>query len=185
MLVVMSGPSGAGKTTLKERLLESAPWLEYSVSATTRRPRPGEKDGRDYFFVTKEEFARAARAGGFLERAVVHGNSYGTPRKFIDGMLARGKKVLLDVDVKGAGNVRRLYGKKCVLIFVLPPSWGILEKRLRTRGKDDRKTIALRLKNARREFFYIADYDYFIINDDAKAAAERILKIIKEHGKIK
>ncbi|HLQ66837.1 MAG TPA: guanylate kinase [Candidatus Limnocylindrales bacterium] len=176
-VVVVSGPSGAGKSSFVKTLLGKGPDFEYSVSATTRPRRPHETEGRDYFFLTQEEFQRRVEAGDFVEHARVHGEWYGTLRSQIDGALARGKNVLLDIDVQGGKAVRRVYPGG-VFIFILPPSMEALEARLRHRATDPDERIRLRLENARREIPMVREYGYSIVNDDFEEASRRAVAIV-------
>jgi guanylate kinase len=175
-LVVVSGPSGAGKTTVVERLLARGTF-ERVVTATTRAPRPGEKPGVDYHFVTGEEFDAWARGGRFLEWATVHGRRYGTPRASAEGILARGRHAVLNIDVQGADSVRRS-GFPCFLVFLLPPSWEELERRLRSRATDPEEEIARRLADARRELARQDDFDLKVTNDDPERAADEIARAL-------
>jgi guanylate kinase len=177
-VVVISGPSGAGKSSFVKELLRRYPALEYSVSATTRARRPHEVDGKDYFYLTREEFRRRVDAGEFVEWAEVHGEWYGTLRSQTDRTLADGKNVLLDIDVQGGQAVRRIYAD-AVLIFVLPPSLADLEERLRGRGTDSDDRIRLRLENAKREIALAHEYDYAIVNDDLEAATRKVAAIVE------
>jgi guanylate kinase len=176
-VVVVSGPSGAGKSSFVATLLDKGPDLVYSVSATTRPRRPHEVEGRDYFFLTPDEFRRRVDAGEFVEHATVHGESYGTLRSQIEEALRRGKNVLLDIDVQGGKAVRRFYPDG-VFIFVLPPSMEALEARLRHRATDSEERIRLRLENARREIPTVEEYDYSIVNDDFDQASQRVVAIV-------
>ena len=176
-VVVVSGPSGAGKSSFVKTLLEKGPDLEYSVSATTRPRRTHETDGRDYFFLSPEEFQKRVDAGEFVEHAHVHGEWYGTLRSQIDAALRRGKNVLLDIDVQGGQAVRKVYPGG-VFIFILPPSMEALEKRLRHRATDPDERIRLRLENARREIPMVSEYGYSIVNDDFEEASRRAVAIV-------
>jgi guanylate kinase len=182
-LLIISAPSGAGKTTLCQRLLQDFPELVLSISSTTRAPRGQEKHGREYFFLTKEDFEKAIQAGRFAEWALVHGNYYGTSKDVIDSAFAQGKSVLLDIDVQGAASLKASYPKESHLIFIAPPDLEILEQRLRSRGTDSEETIRKRLKNAREEMARISEFDRMIINDhlekayrELHEAAERLLR---------
>jgi guanylate kinase len=177
-VVVISGPSGVGKSSFVEQLLDADLNLEYSVSATTRSRRPHETDGRDYVFLTREEFQRRIDAGEFVEWAEVHGEQYGTLKSEIDRRLAEGRNVLLDIDVQGGMAVRKVYPDG-VFIFVLPPSMASLEERLRGRGTDPDERIRLRLENARREIELGKAYDYAVVNDDLDSALHRVAAIIE------
>jgi len=176
-VVVISGPSGVGKSSFVQQLLAADLNLEYSVSATTRIRRPHETDGRDYLFLTREEFRRRIEAGEFVEWAEVHGEQYGTLRSEIERRLAKGRNVLLDIDVQGGMAVRKVY-QDGVFIFVLPPSLASLEERLRGRGTDPDERIRVRLENARREIELGKAYDYAVVNDDLDLALNRVVAII-------
>jgi guanylate kinase len=176
-VVVLSGPSGAGKSSFVSELLAQPLDLVYSVSATTRRRRPHEVEGRDYFFLEREEFRRRVAAGDFVEWAEVHGELYGTLKSQTDAALGAGKNVLLDIDVQGGRSVRSIYPDG-VFVFVLPPSMESLEARLRGRGTDSEERIRLRLENARREIAQVGEYDYAVVNDDLAAAQRRVTSII-------
>ena len=174
ILFVLSAPSGCGKTTLLKRVMAELPGLVFSVSHTTRAPRKGEEDGRDYFFVSREEFLaiRDRQPSGFLEWAEVHGNLYGTSRAEVERRQAAGLDVILDIDVQGAAQVRA--ASDPVTIFIAPPSIEELGRRLRGRGTEDEKTIALRLAGAQREMQASAEYDYLIVNDYLDEAADSL-----------
>ncbi len=174
---MVSAPSGTGKTTLCRKVLEELGDITFSVSHTTRPPRTGEMEGRDYFFVDEATFKEMISKGEFIEWAKVHGNYYGTSRENVLSILKNGKDVFLDIDVQGARQVRE-YFPKAVLIFILPPSWQELESRLRGRKSDDEATIAKRLKNARQEIAAISEYDYAVVNDDIDTAKEQLISII-------
>lgn len=178
MLVLISGPSGAGKSTLVHRVLDEVEALEFSVSTTTRPIRPGEREGVDYHFVDDAEFDRLLAADAFIEWAHVHDRRYGTRRDHVQAMIDAGRIPLLDLDVQGGKQVIDLYGEGLVSIFVFPPSWEELERRLRGRGTDDDAVIATRLRNARWEVDYARHYAYWLVNDDAAAAAERFGAIL-------
>jgi len=183
ILFIVSAPSGAGKTTISGRALREIAGLTMSVSCTTRAPRSGEVEGRDYSFLDRVEFVRRRDAGDFAESAEVHGFLYGTPRAPIDRTLADGCDMLLDIDVQGTRQMKAGYGGDAVSVFVLPPSEEELERRLRARGTDSAEGIRRRLERARAEMFEYLSYDYYLINrrvDDsvrlfgAIVAAERI-----------
>jgi guanylate kinase len=177
LLVVVSGPSGVGKSTVVDRVLARVPGFVSSVSVTTRPPRGTERDGFDYFFVTREEFARRREAGDFLEWAEVHGNLYGTPSAFVESKLAAGTGVILEIDVQGGMNVRGRF-PDAVLVFVLPPGLEALRERLDGRGTDDETVIRRRLENAKQELALNDRYDYIVVNDDVERCAEDCISII-------
>jgi guanylate kinase len=177
LLIVISAPSGTGKTTLCHKLLEEFPNVEFSVSYTTRKPRPGEVNGKDYWFVSREEFMKMVEEGDFLEWAEVYGNLYGTSKSQVLKALNQGKDVLLDIDTQGALQVKRNF-PDAVLIFILPPSLKELERRLRKRGTDDEETIERRLRVAREEIKRARYYDYLIVNDELEVAYSRLKSII-------
>lgn len=171
--LVISAPSGAGKTTLITRLREEFPHFGYSISCTTREPRAGERDGKDYHFWTRARFEAQRDAGYFAEWAEVHGNLYGTPLDPLRRMLEQGQDVLFDIDVQGARQMKASL-REAVFIFILPPSMAELEKRLHGRGLDSEETIARRLCNACTELREAPWYDYLVVNDDVEAAYARL-----------
>ncbi len=180
-LFILSAPSAAGKTTLKNRLFsrhrELARRLAFSVSHTTRPPRSGEVDGKDYHFVDRREFEALIAVDGFLEWAVVHGRHYGTGRAEVEKLCRSGTDVILDIDVQGARQVLERQ-PQVPAIFILPPSYGELERRLRCRGLDDAEQIERRLLAAREEMEYLDSYDYVIVNDDLDRATEALAAIL-------
>ena len=178
LIIVISAPSGAGKTSLCKRLLQTSPLFYYSVSFTTRPPRKNEIEGVDYYFVSREEFQKMIERGEFVEWAEVHGHMYGTSAKLIDEAIKAKKEVVLEVDVKGGTEIKRRYPDS-VLIFLLPPSWEELEKRLRNRMTESDKEIKQRLVRAKKEVEYAPYYDYLVINDDINKALEKLLAIIE------
>jgi len=178
-LFVISGPSGAGKGTLRRELFKAIPELVYSVSVTTRKPRFGEVDGVDYFFISQSEFARMRDSGELLEWAEVHGNLYGTPRKFVEKNLGEGKSVVLEIDVQGALQVKRTF-PEAVLIFILPPSQEELSRRLHGRGTESEEELEVRLRNAQWELEKKDIYDYAVVNDDVKKASIELIEIVKK-----
>ncbi|HJA79721.1 guanylate kinase [uncultured Desulfovibrio sp.] len=171
--LVISAPSGAGKTTLIGRLREEFPHFGYSISCTTRAPRDGERDGADYHFLTRARFEELRESGHFAEWAEVHGNLYGTPLAPVREMLRQGQDVLFDIDVQGARQLKQSLGE-AVFVFILPPSLAELERRLRGRGLDSEETIARRLRNARAELREAAWYDYLVVNDDVDTAHDHL-----------
>jgi guanylate kinase len=179
ILLVVSGPGGAGKSTLCERLAAEGDDLDLSISATSRAPRGEERDEVHYFFTTREKFEADAEAGRFAEHAEVAGEFYGTPRDFLDARLAAGTDVVLDIDVQGAEQVRGVYGRRAVLVFVLPPSRAALEGRLRARGTDSEERIAERMALAEREIEAAGalGYDYLVINDILEDALAELAAI--------
>jgi guanylate kinase len=176
--IVVSGASGVGKTTLCHGLMEKVSRLAFSISATTREARHMEKDGRDYFFISVDEFERMRAAGELAEWARVHGQSYGTPKKWLDGQLAGGTSILLDIDVQGGVQIMEAY-PDAVSIFIVPPSWQEIEKRLRGRKSDSEEAIDQRLKNAIEEMEYIVKYGYVVTNDTVDAAVARMEHIVR------
>jgi guanylate kinase len=176
-LFIVSAPSGAGKTSLVRALIGINASIELSVSYTTRPPRPGEKDGRDYHFLSREDFLAMARRGEFLESAEVYGNLYGTSQSWIRQKLAEGRDILLEIDWQGAAQVRQLF-PACTCIFILPPSIKVLEERLKGRGKDDEAVIAKRLASVSEDVAHIAEFDYVIINDDLTVALHQLNAVV-------
>ncbi|MCX7832505.1 MAG: guanylate kinase [Actinobacteria bacterium] len=181
-IFVISGPSGAGKSTIVKELLKLAPDLVLSISATSRKPRAGEVDGKDYFFLTRSEFERKVKENYFIEWAEVHGNLYGTPKDFVNENLQNGRSVILEIDVQGALKVKETF-EDAVLIFIEPPDFEELERRLKSRSTDDEETINLRLQNAIYEMALAKYYNYRIVNKDLKKTIEEIIKIIREEEK--
>jgi guanylate kinase len=170
-LFIVSAPSGAGKTTILKRLMAEMGGLALAISHTTREPRPEEKDGEDYFFVSPGEFLRMRDDGEFVEWAEVHGNYYGTSRGMLESMMSSGTDVLHDIDVQGAGQIRES-GMEAVFVFIMPPSLDELEQRLRGRGGDPEEAMERRLRNAAGEVKGYLLYDYVILNDDLELALE-------------
>ena len=179
LVLVISSPSGAGKTTIARGLLASEPELSLSVSCTTRPKRPGEVEGRDYRFVSQDRFAEMVEAGDFLEHAVVHDHRYGTPRGPVEEVLAAGQDVLLDIDWQGAKQVRQTVERDVVSVFVLPPSLAELERRLFARAADAENVIRRRLQNALVEIERWEDYDYVVVNRVAEAALAEVRAILQ------
>jgi guanylate kinase len=177
ILFVVSSPSGGGKGTLIQRVLKKVPDLSYSVSFTTRAPRSGEIDGREYFFVTPEKFEQLVVANEFLEWANVHGKLYGTSRQQVSLEISEGRDIILEVDVQGAASIRSLVSD-AVSVFILPPSFEILRQRLIARGTDSPDELDVRLRNAPRELKDYKAFQYVIINDDADRAADQLAAIV-------
>lgn len=177
-LFVISAPSGTGKSTILKRLLTEVPNLAFSVSHTTRAPRPGENNGQEYHFVDRPTFAGMRADQAFLEWAEVHGNLYGTSRTAIETQLAKGIDVFLDIDVQGAKQLRDCDHSDAIFLFIVPPSWSELERRLRGRGTDSEETVQLRLNNARHEMEDADRYDYLVINDRLDEAVEVLRAVI-------
>ncbi len=176
-MLVLSSPSGAGKTTLSRMLLESDNLISMSVSVTTRKPRPNEVDGKDYFFVSPEKFESMVTSGEFLEYATVFGNRYGTPKKAVLDALVSGRDVLFDIDWQGTQQLRQLPGD-LASIFILPPSHEELERRLRQRASDSEEVMKERMSQAAAEISHWAEYDYVIVNDDLLSASEKIRAVL-------
>ncbi len=174
---VVSAPSGAGKSTLAHRLVRTVPNLIFSISFTTRRPRPGEVEDQDYFFIDDAQFDAMVREGGFVEWVQVYGHRYGTGRDWLNRRLATGLDVLLDIETTGALNLRRAI-PDARMIFILPPSAASLEHRLRSRGKDSDEQIRIRLDHARHELELCDAYDYLVLNDDLELAYQQFESII-------
>jgi len=177
-LFIICAPSGAGKTSLVNALLEREPQIELSISYTTRPPRPGEAHGREYHFVSRETFLAMAQRGEFLESAEVHGNLYGTSQPWIDARRREGLDILLEIDWQGAQQVRRLI-PEAVGVFILPPSLEILRKRLTARGQDSDEVIDQRLANAREEIAHVEEFDYVIINQNFDVAVVDLVSIVR------
>jgi guanylate kinase len=177
-VIVVSAPSGAGKTTVLARVLEAVSGLRFSVSHTTREPRPGETDGVEYHFVDRPAFERLREDGQLLEWAEVHGNLYGTGRQEYARARSEGVDLLLDVDVQGAAQVREEMAE-AVTVFILPPSYSVLERRLRGRGQDDESTIRLRLAAAAQELRAFESYEYAIVNEDLDVCVEALASIVR------
>lgn len=179
---IISAPSGAGKTTLCSEILRMMPNIRFSVSYTTRKPRPGEVDGKDYLFVSEDTFKKMIEQGEFIEWAEVHGNLYGTSRKVINDIIESGKDVMLDIDVQGAQQMRNNF-KGGIYIFVLPPSLDALRKRLKDRGQNSPEEIERRVKRAIEEIREYKRYDYVIVNDVFQDALDALRSIIIAEGK--
>lgn len=178
-VIVIVAPSGSGKTTIAQRLLKEFPEIKFSVSATTREPRPEEIHGKDYYFLSEEEFNRQIEEGKFLEWEVYNNRQYGTLRKEVDKLVKSGYFPLLDIEVKGAMNVKKMYGTGCISIFIQPPSLDALKERLRIRGSETKETVERRLKIAEEEMEYADYFDYTVVNDDLDEAYEEVKHIVK------
>lgn len=179
LLIILSSPSGAGKSTLSKRLMAWDPSIRFSVSATTRAPRQGEVEGRDYFFRSRAEFEALIDAGEMLEHAEVFGNFYGSPKAPVEAAMREGRDTLFDIDWQGGQQVRNSsLGKNVVSVFVLPPSIAELENRLRGRGQDSDAVIDGRMQKSRDEISHWAEYDYVLINDDLERTAQNLCTII-------
>jgi guanylate kinase len=177
-LFVIAAPSGAGKTSLVRALMERVPELRFSISYTTRRQRPNEVHGRDYFFVPREEFERMAEAGQFLEHATVFGNSYGTARAQVEQSLTSGQDLILEIDWQGARQIRSAL-PECCSIFILPPSRAELERRLRGRGTDTEEVIVRRLGEAADDMAHWREFDYVVVNDVFERALDQLSAIVQ------
>lgn len=177
LLIVISGPSGAGKGTVIKLLKERIPELSYSVSVTTRAPRDGEIDGKDYFFRTYEQFKQMVHEQAFLETAEVYGNYYGTPKAYVEKLLKDGKDVILEIDTVGAGNVKKQF-PDAVLIFIAPPSAESLKERLEKRGTETDSVKARRLEASEKELASINKYDFIVINQEVECCTEEVKSII-------
>ncbi|MBI3986487.1 MAG: guanylate kinase [Lentisphaerae bacterium] len=185
LLIVMSAPSGVGKTTLAGRLLAACPRLRRAVTCTTRSPRAGERDGRDYYFLTDGEFRRRLKRGAFLEHAEVHGARYGTLKREVLRHFDKGHDVLLVIDVQGARNIRRLKGlprirNSLVDVFIAPPSMTVLKRRLAGRGTESAAALRLRLRNARHELRCAKEFQYRVVNDRLEDTVAELKAIVRE-----
>lgn len=180
-LFIVSAPSGAGKTSLVSAMLAATPDVDLSISYTTRPPRPGEADGKDYRFVSRETFLAMAEHGDFLESAEIYCNLYGTSQSWIQAETANGRDILLEIDWQGAAQVRRVF-PDCISIFILPPSLQALESRLKNRGKDSDEVIARRMKAACDEIAHAAEFDYVIINDKLDCAVQQLRAVVVAAG---
>lgn len=178
ILIVVSGFSGAGKGTLMNRLVEEYDNYALSISATTRAPRPGEQDGREYFFLDKKEFEQRIEDGGFIEYACYCDNYYGTPKDYVRKQLEAGKNVVLEIEIQGAMKIKKQF-PEALLLFVMPPDVAELERRLNGRGTETPEVVAKRLKRASEEAEGIEEYDYILINDDLETCVRKLNEIVE------
>lgn len=178
LMLVLSSPSGAGKTTISRRLLETDDNLSLSISATTRPPRPGEAEGKDYYFVGQERFDEMVAGGELLEHALVFGNNYGTPRGPVERALESGRDVLFDIDWQGTQQLREAARDDLVSVFILPPSTAELERRLHTRAQDSEEVVRGRMSKAADEMSHWAEYDYIVINDNLGNSIDQVEAIL-------
>ncbi len=178
LLLILSSPSGAGKSTLARMLMEWDPTLKFSVSATTRPPRAGEADGREYYFRSRDAFEAMVKSGDMLEHAEVFGNLYGSPKQPVVDAMENGRDVLFDIDWQGGQQIKQALRDDVVSIFILPPSIADLEKRLRGRGQDSAAIIAERMAKSRSEISHWPEYDYVLINQNLPAAFEELKSIV-------
>jgi len=179
LLLILSSPSGAGKSTLSRMLMDWDPTMRFSVSATTRAPRPGEVDGREYYFRSREEFESMVKSGEMLEHAEVFGNLYGSPRGPVLAAMEAGRDTVFDIDWQGGQQVKQAMRDDVVSIFILPPSIAELDRRLRSRGQDSDEVIAGRMAKARDEISHASEYDYWVVNDDLELALQQFSGIIQ------
>ncbi|SMP46862.1 guanylate kinase [Anoxynatronum buryatiense] len=178
ILIVISGPSGTGKSTIVKEFIRRNPSVQLSVSATTRKARPGEVEGINYFFHSEDEFQKKLHQDAFLEHAVVYGNYYGTPREFVREQLERGKDVLLEIDTAGAMQVRKKFSQG-VFLFILPPSMEELHRRINHRGTETPEELERRMNSALEEILHLGNYDYAVMNDHVSDAVQLIESILK------
>jgi len=178
LLVVVSGPAGVGKGTVVSRAREKNDDIVYSVSATSRKPRPGEIDGVNYYFVSRERFREMIRKKELLEWVEYCGNFYGTPKAYVEDQLKKGHIVLLEIEVMGAGNIKKQY-PECVSIFIAPPDLDELKKRITSRGTEPPDVIEERMHKAEKEMEHMSEYDYVVINDTVENASDKLLEILK------
>jgi guanylate kinase len=179
-LIVFSAPSGTGKSTIAKLVLERMPTVRFSVSATTRQKRAGESEGGNYFFLSKEEFEERIRTGGFIEHEFFFGNHYGTLLDKTHDVIDSGANILLDLDVKGALNLKKIFPDNSLLLFIKPPDMEVLKQRLQGRQSEDEASLSVRLERARLELAYADRFDKVVVNDDLEKAVETITAIITE-----
>jgi len=184
ILFVLSGPSGVGKGTILDKLMNDFNGIKYSISVTTRKPRKDEKDGIDYFFVSTEKFQEMKREDLFLETACVHGNYYGTPQKYVEHCLSKGEDVILEIDIQGARQIKNKF-KDTVYIFLLPPNNKELKNRLKKRNSETLESLKKRLKNADQEISEVNNYDYSIVNDQIEKTVQEIKEVIKKERSLR
>jgi guanylate kinase len=177
MIIIVSAPSGAGKTSIADAVIKNDKNIVYSISTTTRAPRKGERNGREYFFVDDKTFKTMIKQKKFAEWAQVHGHYYGTSEKSLEGTINKGKDILLDIDVQGALKIKKQY-KSAVMIFIMTPSLKILKERLIKRNKDSMETIKIRLANAKKELSYMDKYDYLVLNDKLETSIKNVESVI-------
>ncbi|MDZ7672198.1 MAG: guanylate kinase [Halanaerobiales bacterium] len=183
ILFVLSGPSGVGKGTVLDQLMKDYKNIKYSVSATTRKPRVGEIDGVDYFFITEDKFEKMKKNNEFIETACVHGNYYGTPRSYVEECLKNGEDIILEIDIQGAKQIGEKF-KDAVYIFLLPPNYEELKNRLEKRDSETEESLRIRLKNASDEIQELKNYDYKIVNDKLHTTVKKVEEVIeKERAK--
>ncbi len=180
-LIVISAPSGSGKTTIARAIMQKYPGMLFSVSATTRPPRTGELDSKDYFFLSKEEFQRRVQQGDLVEWEEIYGNYYGTLKSEVDRALRQGTIMLFDVDVKGALSIKKTYPNDSILIFIKPPNFEALQQRLLNRKTEDAMTIRRRLDRVPMELEKGGQFDWQVVNDDLQTAVNKVDEIIREH----
>ncbi len=179
-LIIFSAPSGSGKTTIVHWLMQQLPDLAFSISATSRKKRPGETDGKDYYFLTVDEFKKKIENNEFVEWEEVYDNQYyGTLASEVERLRNQGKHVVFDVDVKGGMNIKKMFGPEALSVFIMPPSIEELERRLRNRGTDDEESIRKRVKKAAYELQFAPEFDVVIVNDNLEKAEQETLKIVK------
>lgn len=183
-LFVLSAPSGCGKTTIAKAILQKHPEILFSISATTRPMRAGEVNGKDYFFLTREEFEQRIKNGDLIEWEEIYGNYYGTLKNEVERALTRGASMLFDIDVKGALSIRKAFPRESVLIFIAPPSIDVLRERLVKRQTEDEETLKRRLERVEMELAMQREFDYVVVNDDLQRAIENVESIVQNHQRV-